>query len=187
MSRWEPGARDRLAEAALALYGERGFENTTVAEIAARAGVTERTFFRYFVDKREVLFFGASDLQDLLVHEVAESSRPTAPLAAVSAALEVAGAFLQERREGARQRHRVITANAELKERELIKLATLAAALADALRERGVGDPDATLIAEAGITIFKVAFERWIDDTNQRDLPQLIRDSLDALKAHTAG
>jgi hypothetical protein len=60
MTRWEPNARGRLEQAALALYGERGFENTTVAEIAARAGLTERTFFRHFADKREVLFAGGA-------------------------------------------------------------------------------------------------------------------------------
>ena len=93
----------------------------------------------------------------------------------------------QERREFARQRQAVIAANAELQERELIKLASLAAALADALRRRGVADPAASLTAEAGIAVFRIAFERWVDETSQPDLPQLIRESLDELKAVTAG
>ena len=152
MTRWEPNGRGRLELAALALYGERGFENTTVAEIAARAGLTERTFFRHFADKREA-----------------------------------AGGLLQERREYARRRAAIIAANAELRERELIKLASLASAIADALRRRGVADPAASLSAEAGIAVFRIAFERWVDETNQRDLPELIRDSLDELKAVTAG
>ncbi len=187
MSRWEPNARGRLEQAALALYGERGFDNTTVAEIAARAGLTERTFFRHFADKREVLFWGAGSLQELLVSTVADAPDSLAPIAAIAAALEAAGALLQERRDIARQRQTVIAANAELQERELIKLASLAAALAATLRQRGVKDPAASLTAEAGIAVFKIAFERWINETNQQDLSGLIRESLDELKAVTAG
>jgi AcrR family transcriptional regulator len=186
MSRWEPDARGRLEQAALALYGERGFEQTTVAEIAKRAGLTERTFFRHFADKREVLFWGAGALQEYLVSTVASAPDSAAPIEAVAAAVEAAGALLQERRESARQRQAVIAANAELRERELIKLASLASALAGALRQRGVAEPAASLAAEAGIAVFRIAFERWIDETSQADLPQLIRDSLDDLKAVTA-
>jgi AcrR family transcriptional regulator len=187
MTRWEPNGRGRLELAALALYGERGFENTTVAEIAARAGLTERTFFRHFADKREVLFSGADALQELLVSNVAAAPDSIGPLDAVGAALEAAGALLQERREYARQRAAIIAANAELRERELIKLASLASAIADALRRRGVADPAASLSAEAGIAVFRIGFERWVQETSQRDLPELIRDSLDELKAVTAG
>jgi AcrR family transcriptional regulator len=187
MTRWEPDSRGRLEQAALALFGERGFENTTVAEIAARAGLTERTFFRHFADKREVLFSGSARLQELLVSAVARAPDSAAPIDAVAAALEAAGALLQERREFARQRQTVIAANAELQERELIKLASLAAALAGALRRRGLPGPAASLTAEAGIAVFRVAFERWVNESNQPDLPQLIRESLDELKAVTAG
>ena len=187
MGRWEPNARGRLEQAALELYVERGFEQTTGAEIAQRAGLTERTFFRHFADKREVLFRGAASLQELLVKTVAGAPESSAPLAAVAAALEAAGALLGERRESACQRQTVIAANPELRERELIKLASLASALATALRARGVRDPAAGLAAEAGIAVFKVAFERWVDESNQRDLPPLIRESLDALRALTAG
>ena len=187
MSRWEPNARGRLEQAALELYSERGFEQTTVAEIAKWAGLTERTFFRYFADKREVLFGGAGALQELLVSTVASAPDAAAPLDAVAAALEAAGALLQERREFARQRQTIIAANAELRERELIKLATLASAIADTLRRRGVTDPAASLAAEAGIAVFRIAFEHWINETSQRDLSRLIQESLDELKAVTAG
>src|SRR5882757_4414734 len=111
MGRWEPNARGRLEQAAMELYIERGFEPTTVAEIAKRAGLTERTFFRYFADKREVLFWGAGTLRDSLVNTVASAPDSVAPLDAVAAALEAAGALLQERRESARQRQVVIAAN----------------------------------------------------------------------------
>ena len=187
MGRWEPNARGRLELAGLELYSERGFEQTTVAEIATRAGLTERTFFRHFADKREVLFAGAGLLQELLVSTLASIPDSAAPIDAVAAALEVAGALLEERREYSRKRQTVIAANAELQERELIKLASLASALANALRLRGVRDPAASLTAEAGIAVFKVAFERWVNESSQRGLPQLIRESLDELKAVTAG
>jgi len=187
MGRWEPNARGRLAQAAFALYGERGFEQTTVAEIAERAGLTERTFFRHFADKREVLFAGADALRELLVGTVTKAPASLAPIDAAAAGLEAVGTFLQEGRELAQQRQTIIAASAELQERELIKLAALAAALAAALRQRGVEDPAASLTAEAGIAVFKIAFECWVDESNQQDLPRLIRESLDELRAVTAG
>jgi AcrR family transcriptional regulator len=187
MGRWEPNARGRLEEAALALYGERGFEQVTVAEIADRAGLTERTFFRYFADKREVLFWGAGALQELLVGAVASAPDAAAPLDAIEAALQAASALLQERRDSVRRRQAVIVASAELRERELIKLASLAAALAGALRERGVSEPAASLAAEAGIAVFKIAFERWIDEAEPApDLSGLIAAGLDDLHVLTA-
>src|SRR5437667_7215702 len=111
MGRWEPNARGRLEQAALELFQERGYARTTVAEIAARAGLTERTFFRYFADKREVLFSGAGALQELLVSTVDSAPGSAAPIDAVVAAIEAAGALLQERREYARKRQAVIAAN----------------------------------------------------------------------------
>jgi AcrR family transcriptional regulator len=187
MSRWEPNARGRLEQAAMELYIERGFEQTTVADIATRAGLTERTFFRYFADKREVLFLGAGSLQELFVNAVADAPESATAIDAMAGALEAAATVLQKRRQQARQRQTVITANPELQERELIKLATMSAALADTLRRRGVADPAASLAAEAGIAVFKIAFERWINDTDQREFSQHIRESLDELKAVTAG
>jgi len=187
MSRWEPEARARLEQAAMELYGERGFEQTTVAEIARRAGLTERTFFRHFADKREVLFGGAGMLNEFLVSSVAGAPHSLAPIDAIGMALESAGALLQQRRDTARQRQAIIDANVDLQERELIKLALLASALAVALRRRGVGEPVASLAAEAGIAVFKIAFNLWISESNQANLPQIIRQSFVDLKTVTAG
>lgn len=186
MGRWEPDARDRLGQAAMELYGERGFDSTTVAEIAERAGLTERTFFRHFADKREVLFAGAGALQELLVSQVDDALASQPPIEAIGTALtEVATVVFEQRREFARQRQAVITGNAELQERELIKLASLASAVAEVLRGRGVSDPAASLAAEAGIAVFKIAFERWVRDTSERTLSHFIQDSLDELKLVT--
>jgi AcrR family transcriptional regulator len=188
MARWEPDARGRLMEAAAALYGENGFENTTVAEIAERAGLTERTFFRYFADKREVLFGGGTALQDLIVGVVAAAPASQAPIDAAVAGLEAAGEefFVAARRDFSRQRQAVIASNPELQERELTKLAALSAAIGDALRRRGVGDREATLAGEVAIAVFRTAFERWISPGNDQDFPRLVRESLDQLRALTA-
>jgi AcrR family transcriptional regulator len=182
MSRWAPDPSGRLQQAAFELYCERGFESTTVAQIAERAGLTERTFFRHFADKREVLFRGMSGLQDFLVDSVdgAPASRP--PIEAIAAALdEAARVLFEERSLFARRRQAVITSHPELRERELIKLAGLAAALAEALRRRGVTDPAAGLAAEAGIAVFKIAFATWVGDPAERSLPEIIRASMHEL------
>ncbi len=186
MSRWQPGAQGRLSQAAMELYIERGFDQTTVAEIAGRAGLTARTFFRYFTDKREVLFAGSGYLQEHLVSALDNAPDAASPMEAVSAALDAAAALLTDQ-ERSRQRQSVIVANAELQERELIKMATLAAALADGLRRRGVGGTAASLAAEAGIAVFRVAFERWVSEPDDRGLAQVMRESLHELKALTAG
>ena len=187
MGRWQPDARGRLEQAALALYDERGYDATTVADIAERAGLTKRTYFRYFADKREVLFGGSAQLEELLVHGVEEAPPAASPLDAVVAALEATGPLFAERREHAIRRQAIVDAHSELQERELIKLASLARAIAGALRRRGVPDPTATIAAETGITVFKVAFERWVAPGGDPDLAAVIRTSLDGLRAVTAG
>ena len=187
MARWQPDARGRLERAALELFGERGFDQTTVQDIATRAGVTKRTFFRHFSDKREVLFGGGEAFKQSFVDGFARVPASTPPLAAVALTLETVGAAFHDRHDFARRRQLVIAANAELQERELVKLASVAAALADALRERGVGEPTASITAETAIAVFRIAFERWVATPDAGDLPQLIRESLDALQAVTAG
>jgi AcrR family transcriptional regulator len=187
MGRWEPNARGRLEQAAMELFQERGYARTTVDGIAARAGLTERTFFRYFTDKREVLFSGSADLEKFIVEGIGSAPKTMAPLDAVVAALETTAPFFEERRSYARKRRAVITADAELRERELIKLASLAVAVAASLRKRGVSAPTAALAAEAGIAVFKNAFERWVDDKEQRPLSGHIHAALTELRAVTAG
>jgi AcrR family transcriptional regulator len=193
MTRWEPNARGRLELAALELYRERGYDQTTVAEIARRAGLTERTFFRHFADKREVLFYGSRMLQDWLVQGIEDAPAGLPPIDAVGTSLEAVAGPLEERGELARQRQAIVAATPELQERELIKLANLSAALAGALRRRGVGDPGASLAAEAGVAVFRVAFQRWAGqaadsgELGGQTLAQLIRDSMAELKSVAAG
>ena len=187
MGRWEPDARGRLAKAAMALYAEQGFDQTTVAEIAARAGLTERTFFRHFADKREVLFYGTEMLRDLLVRAVADVPASATAMDAVGAAFEAAGAMLQQNPDRVRLRDAIVSAHAELRERELIKLAALASAVAGALRDRGIAEPAASLAAETGVAVFKIAFARWISEPGQPDLPGIIRESMTELSGMLTG
>jgi AcrR family transcriptional regulator len=186
MSRWEPNAQARLAQAAMQLYAEAGFEETTVARIAERAGLTERTFFRHFADKREVLFAGSSDLQAVFVETVAGAPASATPMQAVSAALGEAARWFVDRRDFARARQAVVSSHPALTERELIKMARLAAALAEALRERGVEEPAASLTAEAGVAVFRVSFERWTAPHEKRELGEIIIEALAELRAVTA-
>jgi len=181
MARWEPDARARLANSALDLYLERGFEQTTVADIAARAGVTERTFFRHFTDKREVLFDGTHSLQAGVLEAIAVAPEGSAYDIAGSA-LVTGSAFLEERGEFAGRRTRAITANPELHERELLKLARLSAAIAEALTERGTANPSARLAAEAAVSAFAAGFERWSGAGESPPLAECIRAALAELR-----
>lgn len=178
--RWQPDARGRLQQAAIELFAESGYERTTVAEIAQRAGVTERTFFRHFPDKREVLFDGAHALQDTLVGAVVNAPEDAGPIEAAAAGLRAAGTMLQGRRPYAGVRSRIIAASEELQEREAKKLLALSEAVAEALRGRGVDDPAASLAADAAISVFRVGFERWVAQDAQT-LCEVLDDSLDVL------
>jgi AcrR family transcriptional regulator len=182
MGRWQPDARTRLQEAALALYRERGYEQTTVAEIAARAGLTKRTFFRYFTDKREVLFWGSELLEQRMVAAIEAAPASASALGMIGVALDAAAVRFEEVRDFAGPRHQIIAASPELQERELIKAASLAAAMARALRARGFGDTAATLTALTGTTIMHVAFEQWVEDPDQAPFQQVARDALGQLR-----
>jgi AcrR family transcriptional regulator len=182
MGRWQPDARARLQEAALALYGERGYEETTVAEIAERAGLTKRTFFRYFTDKREVLFWGSELLEQQMVAAIEAAPASASALGMIGAALDAAAVRFEEVREFAGPRHRIIASSHELTERELIKAASLAAAMARALRARGFGDTAAAIAALMGTTVMHVAFEQWVDDPDQAPFQKIARDALAQLR-----
>jgi AcrR family transcriptional regulator len=183
MSRWEPNARGRLEQAAAELFAERGYDQTTVAGIAERAGLTERTFFRHFTDKREVLFSGQEQFQDTFVRAVAAAPAIATPVEAVTAGLYAAGELLQGRAELAPQRQTIIDAHPELQERELIKMARLGTAAAAALRGRGVAEPAATLTADTGIAVFRIAFARWLAEGVTRPLPEVMKETLGELVA----
>lgn len=186
MARWEPGAKLRLQSAALELFATRGFEQTTAAEIAQSVGLTERTFFRHFADKREVLFDGQDLFPQAFLDGVAAAPPDATVFEIVASALASAAAmFPDERREYSRRRQVVIDANPALQERELHKSATVARAFAEALRARGVPDPAATLAAGSGGSVFGVAFAQWIREGEERSFPAIAEDVLRQLLALT--
>jgi AcrR family transcriptional regulator len=160
-------ARRRLQQAALELYRERGFDQTTTAEIAARAGVNERTFFRHFPDKREVLFDGEAALRDALMQAVAEVPDGLQPFEILLRAFRKAGRALEDNRPFSEPRFEVIAATPALRERELAKHALLTDAVAEALRQRGVPDRLAGLAARTGWAAFHHATQAWTDDPAQ--------------------
>lgn len=163
MARWEPGARDRLVVAAVDLFVEQGYDATTVAQIAERAGVTKSTFFRYFPDKRELLAAGQQTLSQLLAEGIADAPADAAPLAAVAAGLERASSAMgpMNRRIGPRL-SAAVAASTELQERDALKSVGLAVAMSDALAARGVAESVAHLAAEMGVLAFKQGFAQWI-------------------------
>jgi AcrR family transcriptional regulator len=185
MGRWQPDARLRLQGAALELYGDRGYEETTVAEIAERAGLTKRTFFRYFADKREVLFSGTELLEQQMVAAIEAAPASASVLALIAAALDAAGARFEEVREHAPRRQRIIASSPELQERELIKAVSLAAALARALRARGLGETAAALASRTATTVMHVAFEQWVADVDRAPFQQVAADALAELREIT--
>jgi AcrR family transcriptional regulator len=187
MARWEPGARDRLVAAAVDLFTEQGYDATTVAQIAQRAGVTRSTFFRHFPDKREVLAAGQDALCQLLSGGIADAPSSATPLEAIRAGLEAAAqAFTPERRHLGPKMRDAIAASTELQERETLKRVGLATAMTDALKERGISDPTASLAAEVGVLALKIAHARWADPTNRQELAVLARQSLQELQTASA-
>jgi len=174
MVRWEPGARERLQAAALELFATRGFEQTTAAEIAQSVGLTERTFFRHFSDKREVLFYGQDLFLQAFVDGVRAAPADASPIEVIASALHAAASFFpDERRPYSRMRQSVIDQNPALQERELHKFAGLARTVAEALRVRGIGEPAATLAAESGATVFGIAFAQWIREGETRSIADI--------------
>jgi AcrR family transcriptional regulator len=168
------------------LFVLRGYDEVTVAEIAEHAGLTKRSFFRYFADKREVLFAGAAGFQAGIIEAIRAAPDQMAPTDVVIAALAEAGAALTEWGEPVRLRQRVIASSDELRERELIKMATLASAIADALRQRGTDELTATLVAQAGVAVFSTAFGRWTAEQPPPDFRSLIDEAFARLRVALA-
>ncbi|GAA3658453.1 TetR/AcrR family transcriptional regulator [Microbacterium marinilacus] len=162
MARWEPNTAERLSQAALELFAERGYEQTSVIDIAQRAGLGKTTFFRHFQDKREVLFHGA-ETDDWLTDAIAEAPEGSTPLEAIARALDAAGAalFTLPRRSFIARRQAVITANPELQEREALKNLRLTTSMVEALKRRGVAELTARVAAELGALASSIALERW--------------------------
>jgi AcrR family transcriptional regulator len=189
MGRWEPGARERLVVAAVDLFTEQGYDATTVAQIAERAGVTKSTFFRHFPDKRELLVAGQETLSRLLAEGIAEAPRDASPLEAVAAGLERASSAMNSvSREFGPRLKAAIAASAELQERDALKSVSLAAAMTTALIARDVPQPTAALAGELGVLAFKRGYAEWSegDRDPEDELAGHVLAALDELRAASA-
>ncbi len=186
MARWQPAPAQRLSAAALDLFIEQGYENTTIPQIAERAGLTKSTFFRHFPDKREVLF-GDGALSQLLHDAIVDASPAASPLQAVAAGLDVLGVltFTADIRTSSSRRQAVIAAHTELREREALKATGLVAAMTAALQERGIGGLTASLAAELGALAMKITLERWIDPANTEDFNNIAHRTLQEIRTAT--
>jgi AcrR family transcriptional regulator len=181
MPRWEQGSEERMKQAAMELFEEQGFEDTTAVQIAERARVTTRTFFRYFPDKEEVLFADADALNETLVRELLEASDLTEPLRAVTRTLAGYDWEGLGSREALRRRSEMIASNARLLERELIKQQQMADGFGDALRQRGI-DPDvAELAANTGSQVFRMAYRQWLESNDNTDLSTVLETAISLL------
>jgi AcrR family transcriptional regulator len=178
MARWEPDARQRLERAALELFAERGYDDVTVPEITARAGLTTRTFFRHFADKREVLFADADQMPILAAQLVRDAPPELAPMELVQRGLPMLASTFEGRLDQLKQRKTIVNSNDGLRERELRKMERLVDAIAEAFRIRGIDDLTAAVVAETAVGVVKVALRRWIESDGREPLRTLITDSL---------
>ncbi len=187
MSRWAPNARERLETAALDLFVENGYEETTVAQIAERAGLNRATFFRHFADKREVLFGGEDVLAGLFAEGIRAAAPAATPLECLRAALAAVEVVMTpHRRATAAQRVAVLASASELQERGLLKHARTGQSITAALRERGVDELTARLSAEVGLLAFSVAFGRWMKANDGQPFAPLAAAALSDLQARMA-
>ncbi|MFI9559076.1 TetR/AcrR family transcriptional regulator [Nonomuraea endophytica] len=182
MSRWEPDATGRMVAAALDLYETRGYESTTATDIAIRAGVTERTFFRHFSDKREVLFAGSSDLENLILQGIADAGDVPALDMALNA-YRTAAPIFETTRDFIVRRARVVLDNPNLRERELLKMHSLAVVIRNAMIDRGVPPTASAVAAECATSVFTIAFEKWIDGAESEGLILAIESVARELKS----
>ena len=184
MPRWEPDGFERLQAAAFELFAEQGFERTTVAEITRKAGLTPRTFFNHFADKREVLFGLSAEFQQEIVREITACADTLSPFDAVVRALQTASdTMFEERRDAVTRRQEIIDANPELQERELGKQAALTDAIAAALQTRGLDPESAHLTASLGLLVQHAAIRKWTQPAENRPLRELLADALHSLRA----
>ncbi|MFP3708568.1 TetR family transcriptional regulator [Paraburkholderia sp. SIMBA_009] len=182
VARWEADARRRLVEAALELFTRQGFASTTTAEIAAEAGLTQRTFFRYFKDKQEVLFGSATVLRERLEQCVAEAPTALSSVSAARAALVALSREIEPRRDRLSSRERIIASSPELQEREAGKVRDLSSALSGALIKRGTACGHAELIAKTLLCLFGVAYRQWLNAASKQTLEALFAVNVDDLR-----
>ena len=187
MSRWEPGARSRLESAALELFAQHGFAATTVPQITAHAGLTTRTFFRHFADKREVLFWGENEIPKRIAAYFAQAPAELSSLALISTGLEdFAEQQFAGQHEYLRRRRSVVRTDESLLERELLKQHDLGTAVYGGFLARGLDPLDARVTADVSMSVFHIAIDRWLDDPVEHPLRDRVREALGSLRGFVA-
>ncbi|WP_407572528.1 TetR/AcrR family transcriptional regulator [Deinococcus altitudinis] len=187
MARWKKGAQDRLEQAALALFLEQGFAETTVPQIAVRAGLTTRTFFRHFADKREVLFAGDEAVPALVQSLIAQAPPDTRPVPLILSHLgPFAETVFGHRRDVLLLRSRIISLDQGLEERKLQKMAMLRAAIVDGFLHRQVDELTATLAADLAMMVLGTALTRWLTAGESRPLSSVLAEVLIAFRQLTS-
>ena len=187
MPRWKHGSKERLKLAAMDLFEEQGFQNTSAVQIAKRARLTTRTFFRYFPDKQAILFDDADALCATLVGEVLRMTDQSGPLLAVTRALTAFDWLSLAPRESQRRRYEMIASNPDLLERELIKQQQMVDGFTSALRAGGVDPPTADLAARVGVQVFQSAYRQWLATDQDADLAMAVETAMSNLSAIVAG
>jgi AcrR family transcriptional regulator len=186
MSRWRPDARQRLEQAAIELFSTRGFAATTVPQITARAGLTTRTFFRHFADKREVLY-GGDEIPELATRLITDAPASLEPAMLLIGGLQtVAETRFEGRREEIRVRRAIIRSDEGLRERDLRKRADLGEAIRAGFTARGVDATTAVLLAETAVTVIQVALEEWLDRDDDRTLFEVMLETIGSLQTTLA-
>ena len=184
MSRWQANPKQRLEQAALDLFIEQGFAETTVPEITARAGLTKRTFFRHFTDKREVLFTHEEQLTPIVASLMAGAPASFSPLRLIKLALETVAVTRFEVQFEYLHRRRVIVQSDEgLRERETRRQSILSEAISRGFVDRGVDELSAILAAQIAVSVLNVSVDRWLDEEGKRPLSDVIRGSLVTLQS----
>lgn len=181
--RWPEDSRSRLVDAAMSLFGEHGYSGTTVDDIAARAGVTARTFFRHFADKEEVLFADDDTLLPVLLASISATPGPIAADALMLHTLTTLADVMQPQRSELVARQRIIDTDVSLTGRELAKQARWQHGVSATLIERGFDPDDAEILAAVGFAIFVRALHAWLADDTGPDLADRIRDALPRARA----
>lgn len=183
MGRWPDGARSRLERAALELFVEQGFAQTTVPQITARAGLTTRTFFRHFSDKREVLFGYQAQLPTVVARILADCPPSLSPMEATLYGFQTVATEIEGERDYLRTRRSVVESDDGLRERELRKQSVLSDAITDGLQQRGVDGLTATVAAAAGASVFSVALIRWLDSDETEPLSVHLQEAVSAFES----
>jgi AcrR family transcriptional regulator len=178
MARWEPGTSRRLQEAALAIFVDAGFNDVTVADIAARAEVSERTFFRYFATKEEVLFGESDMLLAEIITAIRQAPHLATPADLVRAAITRLTQLFEPERGKHRQRSAVINAEPALRERDLLKQSVWVTAIVAELVRRQIDPVRAATLAGAATAGFRAAYNDWLATRSKRTLADRVNSVL---------